>query len=672
MGHNSDGISLPAKACFNSGTCWLNNVAVSGQQAGVRAIDKKKWGPTMKIQSVRIKNFRTLKDVAIPFDSVTTLIGPNGTGKSTVLRALDWFFNGRPGLLTERDCSFGASDEDIEVQVTFDDLTEKDRAELGKYAPEGTTTFTAWKRRSKDGAESISANSKSYPPFNDIRSKGSAGDKRVVYNELRESDPSLGLPPWSSLDAANQAMTTWEASHTDQLIDAPESLQTNFFGFNSGGKMSGLFDFVLVTADLRASEESVDGKSSIIGRILERSVDRAAADEEIAKIVEESRAKQQTVYAEKFKAQLEKMTAQLNDVVSSYSPGRAVTVSPAEVELKAPRTTFEVAVLDGATETAVERQGHGFQRTLLISALQLLARSGAASAEGVICLAIEEPELFQHPIQAQTFAKVLRSLAEDTSKRIQVAYATHSPYFLEARHFHQIRRLTRSSDEIPAVTVHRATVDDVKTKLNGTVDADQVARQLDGVVTSRLSIALFATRVLLVEGDTEAAVFYGIGDRDAVGCLESQGLSIVSAGGKGGIPLAHAILTSLGIPTYVLFDGDAGFEERAKAAGKKPAAIESDRTKFSTENRRLLKYFGEDEVDFPLEKIGTQVATLSDHLETYLESNWTDWRTSCEAIEATAGIQLAKNQYAYRTATVEAKGTVPEMLKQILAKASGT
>jgi putative ATP-dependent endonuclease of OLD family len=55
-------------------------------------------------------------------------------------------------------------------------------------------------------------------------------------------------------------MTTWEASHTDQLVDAPESLQTNFFGFNSGGKMSGLFDFVLVTADLRASEESIDGK----------------------------------------------------------------------------------------------------------------------------------------------------------------------------------------------------------------------------------------------------------------------------------------------------------------------------------------------------------------------------------------------------------------------------
>ncbi len=625
----------------------------------------------MKIQSVRIKNFRTLKDVTIPFDSVTTFIGPNGAGKSTVLRALDWYFNGKPGSLTEKDCSFGSTDDDIEVQVTFADLTDKDRDALGKYAPVGVATFTAWKRRSPNGSDVLSANAKGFPEFNAIKEASGATAKKDLYADLRRSRPDLNLPAANTGAAVEQAMVTWEASHTDQLRDAPEALQTNFFGFNSGGKMSGLFDFVLVTADLRASEESIDGKSSIIGRILERSVDRAAADEAIAEIVEESRAKQQKVYEEKFRAQLKAMTTQLNEVVTSYSPGRVVTVSPAEVELKASRTTFELAVLDGITETAVERQGHGFQRTLLISALQLLAQSGAASAEGVICLAIEEPELFQHPIQAQTFGKVLRSLAEDAGKRIQITYATHSPYFLEARHFDQVRRLTRSSGETPAVTVHLATVDDVKTKLNGAVDADQVGRQLDGIVTNRLSVALFAARVLLVEGDTEAAVFYGIGDRDAVGRLESQGLSIVPAGGKGGIPLAHAILTCLGIPAYVLFDGDSGFKARAEAAGKNRTAIDGERTKFSTENRRLLKYLGETEVDFPSEQVGDRVATLSDHLETYLESSWTEWVTSCAAIEAAAGIQLAKNQYAYRTATLEAKGTVPEILKQILTKAGG-
>ena len=169
----------------------------------------------MRIQSVRIKNFRTLKDVSIPFDSVTTFIGPNGAGKSTVLRALDWYFNGKLGSLTEKDCCFGATDEEIEVQVTFAELTEKDRSALGKYAPAGVTSFTAWKRRSLEGAESLSANSKSYAPFNDIRSKVSAIDKKAAYNELQNSDPSLGLPAWSNAEAGNQAMATWEASHTD-------------------------------------------------------------------------------------------------------------------------------------------------------------------------------------------------------------------------------------------------------------------------------------------------------------------------------------------------------------------------------------------------------------------------------------------------------------------------
>jgi putative ATP-dependent endonuclease of OLD family len=625
----------------------------------------------MKIQTVRIKNFRTLKDVTIPFDSVTTFIGPNGAGKSTVLRALDWFFNGKSGTLTEKDCSFGATDEDIEVAVTFSDLTEKDRNELGKYAPEEVSTFTAWKRRGQDGTENLSANSKSYAPFNVIRGNGSASDKKAAYNELRGTNSSLGLPAWSNVDAANQAMTTWEADHTDQLDEAPEFLTTNFFGFNSGGKMSGLFDFVLVTADLRASEESIDGKSSIIGRILERSVDRTAADEEIALIVEESRAKQQLVYEQKFKGQLDAITKQLNEVVMSYAPGRTVTVSPAEMELKAPRTTFDVAVMDGITETAVERQGHGFQRTILISALQLLAQSGAASTEGVICLAIEEPELFQHPIQAQTFAKVLRALAEDANKRVQVTYATHSPYFLEARHFNQIRRLTRSSHATPEVTVHHSTVDIVKTKLSSIMKPNVVDSQLDGIVANNLAVALFAHRAFLVEGTTESSVFYGIADKSSLGSIEAAGVSIVPVNGKTSIPLAHSILTSLGIPVYTLFDADGGFEARAKAKGKLPDKVNEERMGHVSANRMLLKYFGRTEEDFPSAIVSDDVAIFEDHLEVFLSANWGEWVTACTSLETTAGISLAKNQFAYRTATLKALGTVPNTLLQILDKAQG-
>lgn len=625
----------------------------------------------MKIQSVRIKNFRTLKDVTIPFDRVTTFIGPNGVGKSTVLRALDWYFNGKPSSLTDQDCSFGATGEEIEVQITFDDLTDKDRDALGKYAPDGVSSFTAWRRRSSDGSDVLSANAKGFPDFNPIKIASGATAKKELYADLRSNRPDLNLPAASTGTAVEQAMTTWEASHTDQLIDAPETLQTNFFGFNSGGKMSGLFDFVLITADLRASEESIDGRSSIIGRILERSVDRTAADEAIATIVEESRARQQSVYEEKFKAQLDALTLQLNGVVASYSPGRTVTVFPAQIELRAPRTTFDVAVLDGATETTVERQGHGFQRTLLISALQLLAQSGAASAEGVICLAIEEPELFQHPIQAQAFAKVLRSLAEDIGKRIQVTYATHSPYFLETRHFDQVRRLTRSSDVTPIVAVHLATVADVKSKLNGVLSSDTVDRRLDDIVTNQLAVALFANRVFLVEGTTDCSVFYGIGDRTSPGSLEAAGISIVHVGGKTSISLVHAILTSIGIPVYALFDADGRFEARARGNGKSPEKIEAERRSHIEGNRALLRYFDLAEEDFPSSTVAEHVAIFEDQLETFLSGNWPEWATACSDVEAAAGINLAKNQLAYRAATLRAEGAVPDMLMQILAKAEG-
>jgi putative ATP-dependent endonuclease of OLD family len=625
----------------------------------------------MKIQSVRIQNFRTLKDVTIPFDSVTTFIGPNGAGKSTVLRALDWFFNGKPGSLTEKDCSFGAVDQDIQVQVTFAGLTEKDREALGKYTPEGAPTFTAWKKLAPSGAEMLSANAKSFPDFNPIKAATTATAKKELYAALKLQRPDLNLEAATTGTAVEQAMTAWEASHTDQLVDAPDVLQTNFFGFNSGGKMSGLFDFVLVTADLRASEESVDGKSSIIGRILERSVDRAAADVAIAEIVAESRVKQQKVYEETFKDQLVAITTKLNEVVASYSPGRTVTVAPTEIELKAPRTTFDVAVLDGPTETAVERQGHGFQRTILISALQLLAQSGSASAEGVICLAIEEPELFQHPIQAQAFAKVLRSLAEDTEKRIQVTYATHSPYFLEARYFHQVRRLTRSTDETPTVTVHYANVEQVKEKLKGVIKLASVDRQLDNTVTSQLAIALFSNRVFLVEGTTESAIFYGVGDRSLPGSLEASGIAIVAVGGKTSIPLAHAIVSSLEIPVYALFDADGGFEIRARTNGKSEEKIQEEKAAHISANRTMLRYFGLPEEDFPNAVVSDQVAILDDHLESFMSDKWNGWVAACKQVEDESEISLSKNSLAYRTATLKAEGVVPEMLVQVLSKVKG-
>lgn len=233
------------------------------------------------------------------------------------------------------------------------------------------------------------------------------------------------------------------------------------------------------------------------------------------------------------------------------------------------------------------------------------------------------------------------------------------------------RRLTRSSDEPPAVTVHFATVADVKTRLSGVQSGEVVDRKLNGLLTNELAGALFSNRVFLVEGSTDSAVFYGVGDRSGQGRLEAMGLSIVSVGSKTMIPLAHAILKAIGIPVYALFDADAGFEIRATANGKAADKIESERRSHIAANRMLLRYFGRDEVDFPAATVGEDMAIFEDQIEVFLSGNWPEWSVSYSNVEAEAGINFAKNQLAYRMATAKAEGAVPEVLSQILIKAVG-
>lgn len=220
-------------------------------------------------------------------------------------------------------------------------------------------------------------------------------------------------------------------------------------------------------------------------------------------------------------------------------------------------------------------------------------------------------------------------------------------------------------------SVHYATVADVKAKLHGIVDAVVVDRRLDHNMADQLSIALFANRALLVEGPTESSVFYGIGDRSAPGSLEAAGISIVPVGSKTSIPLAHAILTSISVPVYALFDADGGFETRAKTTNKKQNDIDKERNNHAAENHMLLQYFDLTEEDFPDAVVTDKAAIFDDRIEAYLSKNWKEWLAACESVETEAGISLTKNTLAYRTATLKAKGAVPEMLSQILAKVKG-
>lgn len=616
----------------------------------------------VRISRVRIENFRCLDDVTVEFDDVTTIIGPNGVGKSSILRAMDWFFNGSSSTSMDADDLFvHAESGRIMVEVEFRDLTATDRNRLGKYAPAAVDSVVIWKTW-EDGVERVTGKAKAFPLFEAIRQQSGAMPKRNAYKELRESRADLDLPAATSVDQVEANMLAWEREHPEQLVEA-EIAGTNLFGFLGTAQLSGLFDFVLVTADLRASEEAKDNRSAVIGRILERTVDRTAVDEGIAALVEAARDEQNQLLATHFEEKLTDLSAELTHAVAQFTTGRDISIHTQQLDFKPQRVQFDVTILDGAAETQIDRQGHGFRRALLLSALKMLAERGRQdNQDGVIFLAIEEPELFQHPSHARSFAAVLRGLADDEDHGVQVAYATHSPLFIEPRRFHQVRRVVRttSNDGVTSVSVHSASIAKAEERLDGVLSSVQIRRHINGECLRRLSEALFAQAVMLVEGETERATFEGIAARDEP--FFKDDVAIAEVGGKQKLLLSRVLLEQFGIASLLVADNDSGLRARMASDGRQESDIaraEADQIQL---NRRLLELVGEAADDWPSPGLHGGIYFLEDSLEPTLARHWPAWTAAREQLVLDGDGYNKKHALTYLEAAIIAAEEPPALL----------
>ncbi|MCF6521760.1 ATP-dependent endonuclease [Streptomyces sp. JJ36] len=614
----------------------------------------------MKIKRVRIENFRCLHEVDIAMEDITSFLGPTGAGKSTVLRALDWFFNGEKSVgLSDEDLHSSGDGTRITVEVEFDDLTAADREALGpRYAPQEAGSLIVW-RSWESGEDKITAKGLAYPPFEEIRQESGAMPKRRAYNALREAHPDLGLPAAGSAGAVDDAMRTWELEHRDQLKET-EIAGTHFFGFAGQGKLAELVDFVFVSADLRATEETHDGKSTALGRLLDHAVDRTEVTERINKIEESVAADREKAHFDVYGAVLEELSSALSREIETLTAGRKVRVTPTVQAPKPPRTQFGVRVQDGFADTTVDRQGHGFQRALILAALKHLAeRRQPEDSARALCLAIEEPELFQHPAQARTFAQVLRALVGSSDGRAQVMYATHSPAFIDQRSFHQVRRLGRARADGHPVTEVGHVAEEMLIEVLGQfgVRADAIRRRAGLQCVENLAEGFFADVAVLVEGNTDIAVLQACAERQGLN-LGARGIVFVRAGGKDNLMLSHAVLTALGVRCYTVFDGDAG---------------EKDADKKARDNVNLLGYLGGERRAWPDTTSEQHHTVFARNLEAYLSLYWPGWKERRDALIASGQGHKTKNAVTYgeaaRTAATEPPDLIHALLENVQALA---
>jgi energy-coupling factor transporter ATP-binding protein EcfA2 len=368
----------------------------------------------MKIESVRIENFRCLKDETVIFGDYTCLVGPNGAGKSTVLNALNVFFrepkSGAINLQTLSHEDFYEKDtsQPIRIAVTFTNLNDAAKSDLKDYVRHDKLVVAAvaiW----DDATRSASivqhgmrwAMTAFSPFFRDIETRPVA-ESRPIYSDLRKTFTEL--PTATTKQAMIDALRAYESSHPDKcsLIESSDE----FYGVSKGAHKLGKYvQWIFIPAVKDASSEQSEAKDTALGRLMERTVRAKVKFSDRIRELNERTAESYDKILEENQGALDKLSSSLATRLREWSqPGADLRVRWDRDPEKAVRIAEPFAKIwagDQKFLSEIGRLGHGLQRSFMFALLHELSGSDAPDAPRLL-LGIEEPELFQHPPRRDT------------------------------------------------------------------------------------------------------------------------------------------------------------------------------------------------------------------------------------------------------------------------------
>ena len=546
----------------------------------------------MKIRSVRIRNFRCFEDETITFDSHVCLLGANGAGKSTVLAALNVFFQERGSKidvvsLTHEDFHNGNTKEPVKITITFSELSERAKEELKHYVRHDELIATVKAEfNSETGRAPIEHFGERLifgqfaPFFEDEKNKAVRVDqlrecfKRVIdgINDILD----IGDKP--TKQAMHDALRQYEDNHPEKCVLEPSA--DLFYGSTKGRhKINQFIQWVHLPAVKEASDEAVEAGNTALGKLLQRTVrQKVDFDDDLNKLRQATRERYDDLL-EKEQVALEEISSRLAGRLTTYShPNASLEIvwlqgSEKSVVINDPKATIKAQ--EGPFKGSLPHFGHGLQRSFLLAILQELALIEAESDSEkeldnrpTLAFSCEEPELYQHPPQARYLNNILRELSESGG---QVFLTTHSPYFVSGEGFEEIR-LVRKDAMSGKSTVYNTDFGAFASRI---AEIKEEAPEKPTVTCAKLHAGLqpelsemfFCNKVILVEGIEDRAyitttlILEGKWDE-----IRRAGIHIVPVGRKSGLLYTLIIAERLEIPAFIVFDADSGVKEKYKVA----------------------------------------------------------------------------------------------------------
>lgn len=582
----------------------------------------------MKIGTVEIENYKSIKKLTINLDDFSVFVGKNGAGKSAIIRAIDWAING--GELSHDDIFSTGSEQvsgSVKIKIHFCDLTDKEKDKFRKYAVSGNLVI----EREWDIQQEKSILRGRLPlvsSFENVLNESTISAKRKAYTELINNADYSNLPSLPSNCKKEEIQDAFDNWIQDN-IDNPEvkwvfqESDPKFFGFAGNHQLASGINYVFLPAaqDLGTEFDSLN-KQSVLNKIVsdfskksvEKSIESWMAKNHDALTELEEEVKESTSNFLKIRGK------RIQQVLSSYLPNAEFNIH-SELQNWKPKTEaiFTPTIKTGITERPVISEGHGVQRATLLALLQAIGEFDRPSEiEGVqiekpngdaspLILIIEEPELYQHPTQVKALARALENLASEGYA--QVIVVSHSPNFVRPDALSGVKRVFMQQGQTSVLGFDNKLLTDEK-----------IEKNLIKWLRPKIADAFFANAVLVVEGDTEQFVFENMVVDDRT--LDDFAVHVIDAGGAKGITSIMKIMNSIGIPVFAVRDGDTGLGNRKNKRATKRATWKKDVEQFLQNLEALGMNGGFEDFQYGDHgKIGDYVAFLDDDLE-YELAKW--------------------------------------------------
>lgn len=396
----------------------------------------------MKLKAIHIKNFRCYQDqVDIFFDDITTFIGKNDIGKSTILEALEIFFNNETVKIDPSDCNIHSADKRVEISCDFTNLPNSIILDSGavtnlkdEYLLLDDETLRIKKvfdcSKTKVPSETfIVAEHPTAKGYDDLLSTKESDLQKLV-KQIDEKGPQKNNPKmrryiWNSVEDLNI-----------KLVDVPVAKAKEDTKSIWSKIESYLPTFALFQSD-RTSQDS-DG---VVQNPMKMAIQEAISD-----VQDDIDAIQQ-----KIKEKAENIANDTHKALEELSPTLASQLFPKFSSPSASKWNSLYSIsMDTDEGIALNKRGSGVRRMILVGFFKAEAeRKARTTNKKDVIYAIEEPETAQHPNNQKILIDSFLKLSQE--EHCQVIITTHSPGLAKELPVESIRFVNRDKKGKPII-----------------------------------------------------------------------------------------------------------------------------------------------------------------------------------------------------------------------------